>query len=147
MYIFARVKRKFDYEFFMNGGLSVRIYQTIAQICTEQGRSVSSVEREARFSAGTLRRWDSVVPGIDKLMKIADILGVSVDRLCGRDDFDDEDDTGDSALVRGFISEIKQQSELNPDEEMLLQAYRLIPASHRIEAMQAVLGIMQKYEN
>ena len=80
-------------------------------------------------------------------MKIADILGVSVDRLCGRDDFDDDDDMKDSELVRGFISEIKQNSELKSDEEMLLQAYRLIPASHRIEAMQAVLGIMQKYEN
>ena len=53
----------------------------------------------------------------------------------------------DSPLVRGFISELKQNDGLKPDEEMLLQAYRLIPASHRIEAMQAVLGIMQKYEN
>lgn len=121
----------------------MRIYQNIVQICTDQGRSVASIEKEAHFSLGTLRRWDSVTPGIDKLVKIADILGVSVDKICGRDDGLTNDLT-DSELVRDFIDFSQKRS---PDEEMLLQAYRAIPTEHRIEAMQAVLTIMQKYEN
>ena len=87
------------------------------------------------------------VPSYLTLTKIARGMGISTDTLFAMcDDFDMglDDDEDDTPLVRGFISELRKTS---PDEEMLLQAYRLIPASHRIEAMQAVLGIMQKYEN
>ena len=37
------------------------------------------------------------------------------------------------------------QSQAN-DEIMLIQAYRMIPAEHRIEAMQAVFRVKDKYE-
>lgn len=120
----------------------MRIYENIAQICAEEGRSVASVEKEAHFALGTIRRWGNVMPSIDKMVKVAGILGVSVDKLCGIEyEYDDDDD--DSPLVTNFIKEQQNQS---PDEGMLIQAYRLIPSEHRMEALEAVFKVKQKYE-
>ena len=119
----------------------MRIYENIAQICAVEGRSVASVEKEAHFALGTIRRWGTVMPSIDKMAKVAGILGVSIDKLCGIEYEDDVDD--ESPLVMNFIKEQQNQS---PDEGMLIQAYRLIPSEHRMEALEAVFKLKQKYE-
>ena len=73
------------------------------------------------------------MPSIDKMVKVADFLGVSVDELCERN--------VENKVVESFVNELQKQS---PDEAMLIQAYRLIPEEHRLEAMQAVLSVKMK---
>jgi transcriptional regulator with XRE-family HTH domain len=120
----------------MNGGKTVQIYRQIVRICEEKNISIARLEKETGFALGTVRIWGAVMPSIDKMVKVADFLGVSVDELCERN--------VDNKAVESFVNELQKQS---PDEAMLIQAYRLIPEEHRLEAMQAILAVKMKYEN
>ena len=42
----------------------------------EKGSSITALERDMGVSSGTIKRYRRSVPGIDKIMKIAEILGV-----------------------------------------------------------------------
>lgn len=81
------------------------------------------------------------------LSKVARGMGLPVESLIAQcDDFlIDTTDAGFSETPQ-VLQFIEDQSKRSPDEEMLLQAYRLIPVEHRIEAMYAVLQIKDKYE-
>ena len=75
-------------------------------------------------------------------------MGLSSEALIAQCEDFDIDITDDSRLENSLVEKfIEEHINRSPDEEMLLQAYRMIPQEHRIEAMQAVLGIKMKYEN
>ena len=114
----------------------MNIVDTIRAQAGEKNIPIARLERELGFNHGTIRRWDDSEPSIEKVVRVADYLGVSVDCLCGRD--------VDNNAVESFVNELQKQS---PDEAMLIQAYRLIPEEHRLEAMQAILAVKMKYEN
>lgn len=61
------------------------IFKRIAQLCKEKGVSVAKLERETGISNGTISRWGSSSPTVEKLEKVADYFGVSVDSLLGRE--------------------------------------------------------------
>lgn len=44
---------------------------------------MAGLERELEFCQGTIRKWDSSSPSVDKLQKIADYFNVPVDYLLG----------------------------------------------------------------
>lgn len=53
----------------------------ILALCKEQGISLSELERRAELKEKTVYRWGKNVPGVDKVKKVADVLGVTVDEL------------------------------------------------------------------
>lgn len=53
----------------------------IKTIAKERGYTLASLERELGLGNGTIRRWDNTLPSADKLLKVAELLGVSVDYL------------------------------------------------------------------
>lgn len=108
----------------------------IYAICREKAVAVTKVEKDLGWSQGTIRRWEKNIPSIEKVVAVADYLGVSVDAVCGR--------KTEETIVEKFIAETAKHS---PDEEMLLQAYRSMPEDKRFEAMRAVLNIAMKYEH
>ena len=61
------------------------IFAKILQLCKEKGISVARLERETGISNGTISRWGSSSPTVEKLEKVADYFGVSVDSLLGRE--------------------------------------------------------------
>ena len=88
------------------------------------------------------------MPSYRTISKVAKGMGMSPEMLIAQCDDFDIDITDDSRLESNLVEKyIEEQLSRSPDEEMLLQAYRMIPAEHRIEAMQAVLAIKMKYEN
>lgn len=87
------------------------------------------------------------MPSYRTISKVANGMGISSEALIMQCDNFDIDITDDSRLENSLVEKfIEEQTNRAPDEEMLLQAYRLIPAEHRIEAMQAVFQIKAKYE-
>lgn len=84
------------------------------------------------------------LPKFDTIKKIASGMGMTAEELTECDDFDLDISVGpeEIPIVEDFIKELYHQS---PDEAMLLQAYRMIPVEHRIEAMQAVFIVKDKY--
>ena len=84
------------------------------------------------------------LPKFDTIKKIANGMGITAEELASCEDFDLDISVGpeEIPIVEDFIKELYHQA---PDEAMLLQAYRLIPVENRIEAMQAVFTIKDKY--
>ena len=57
------------------------IYDVINSICEEKGITVCKLEKELGFSNGCIRKWNKNEPGIRKVQKVADYLGIPIDKL------------------------------------------------------------------
>ncbi len=57
------------------------IYENVKNKCYEKGYSVLSLENELNFPRSSICKWDVNTPGIDKVKKVADVLGCKVDDL------------------------------------------------------------------
>lgn len=53
-------------------------------LINEHSMTRAELERKTGLSAGSIRNWNKSIPSVDKLNKVADFFGVSVDYLIGR---------------------------------------------------------------
>lgn len=65
------------------------LYDNVKRICEEKGLSVGSIEKALNFSNGSICKWNESEPGIRKVQKVADYLGVSIEKL-----LEDSDEKG-----------------------------------------------------
>lgn len=100
------------------------VLQRIRDLAALRGISLAELERQTNLSSGSITKWDKSSPSADKLDKIANFFGVSVDYLLGRTDRKDpwpssspEEDFGDivdeqeSDLLAAFRLESEDMSE------------------------------------
>lgn len=59
-------------------------FDIIKSLANEQGKSVKDVALELGFGENVIYKWKNQNPTIDKLEKVADYFGVSIDYLTGR---------------------------------------------------------------
>ena len=57
------------------------IVERIQELCREKGTTLKGLETEFGFSNGAMYKWDTNVPGVDRVQKVADYFGVSIDFL------------------------------------------------------------------
>lgn len=57
--------------------------QNIKTKCIENDISISQLEKELHFGAGSIGKWKQSAPSIEKVMAVADYFGVSLDEICG----------------------------------------------------------------
>lgn len=57
----------------------------IKQLCVEKDISLRELEHGAGIAANTISKWGNIVPSVEKVKKVADYFGVTVDELL-RDD-------------------------------------------------------------
>ena len=57
------------------------IFTNISSLCKAKGVSVARLEKECGLGNATVRRWDTSSPNADNLKRVADYLGVSIERL------------------------------------------------------------------
>lgn len=62
------------------------LYETVMLLCSENGITKTKLERDCGFSQNSINKWAAQSPSADKLAKVADYFGVSVDYLLGRTD-------------------------------------------------------------
>ena len=53
----------------------------IKELCREKGISISQLEQSLGFGNKAIYKWDEQTPGIDRVKKVADYFGVTVDYL------------------------------------------------------------------
>ncbi len=85
------------------------------------------------------------LPKFDTIIKISKGLGMPLSEMASKfEDFDLDITVGpeEIPIYADYINELNKQP---PDEAMLIQAYRMIPAQNRMEAMQAIFAIKDKY--
>ena len=59
----------------------VLVYENVTALCKQNGISVSALEKELGLGNATIRGWAKSDPGANKLKKVADRFGVTVDSL------------------------------------------------------------------
>ena len=57
------------------------MYDNVKKICEEKGISVGKIEKDLQLSNGSICKWNENEPGIRKVQKVADYLGVSIEEL------------------------------------------------------------------
>lgn len=62
------------------------LLERIKELCLENSITLSSLEKTLKIGNGTLSRWDTSSPSIDKIQKVASHFNVSIDYLVGQED-------------------------------------------------------------
>ncbi len=62
------------------------LYDNVKRICEKKGISIGKVEKDLQLSNGSICKWNDNEPGIRKVQKVAEYLGVSIEELLAEDD-------------------------------------------------------------
>ena len=57
------------------------IFTNVSRLCRERGISISRLERDLGIGNATIRNWNVSSPTVDKLKRVADYFGVTLDEL------------------------------------------------------------------
>ena len=57
------------------------LYENIKDIAKSKGYSINKLEKELGFARSYISKFQTITPSMDKVQKIADFLGVSVEHL------------------------------------------------------------------
>ena len=80
-------------------------WQNYLSLCAERGKSANAVAKELSIASGTVSEWKKGrVPQNSTLKKIADYFGISVERLIGNMNDDDE--------MNEYLEELRTRPEL-----------------------------------
>lgn len=90
-------------------------------LCRNKGITLMGLERELGLSTSTVRRWDTMRPSADKVLKVAQYFHVSTDYLLGNDKIDDL--IGWAAEDMLLLKRIK--TELSPGEQSIIRSVAL----------------------
>jgi len=60
--------------------------ERIKGLADKSETTLAQLERELRLGNGTIRRWESSPPSVDKLQRVAEYFNVSIDFLLGHED-------------------------------------------------------------
>ncbi|KPU43006.1 helix-turn-helix domain protein [Oxobacter pfennigii] len=60
------------------------LVENIQQLCKKYNTTIPKLEKEMDFGKGAIYKWNTNSPSIDKLQKVADYFGVTIDYLLGR---------------------------------------------------------------
>ena len=61
------------------------IVERIKTLCAESHITIASLERRLNLENGTIGRWNTASPTVERLGRVADYFGVSLDYLTGRE--------------------------------------------------------------
>lgn len=107
----------------------------IGQIAKERGLTFKSLEREVGLGNGTIKRWELQSPRLDRLVKVAEYLQVSLDDLVfGSSQTEPTETGGKSRRLDNLKREqglICDGSPLKDEEADLIAMYRLLPSHEK----------------
>lgn len=59
----------------------MNIYENIKEIADHKGLTIRQLELKAGIGNGVIARWDKSSPSVDNLIKVSEVLKVSLKRL------------------------------------------------------------------
>lgn len=59
------------------------IVENIRRLCAARGITIKQLEAETGIGNGVIARWGTSSPTVDRLKRVADFFGVTVDKLIG----------------------------------------------------------------
>lgn len=98
------------------------LVETVKDLCAKHDTNFAALERALGFGGGSIRKWDEATPSGDRLAKVADYFGVTVDYLLGREKSPDESGLGSSFFrLKKGLEPLGLDDE---DAEFLLAVYK-----------------------
>lgn len=110
----------------------------VRAVCHSKNYQITKLERECGFTQGTIHRWNKIIPQIDKFEKVADVLGCSIDELCGRPV--PENTVYIEKAARSL------NAEYTDDDYMMLQAFHTLSDADRLQVMNLLMRLKFKSE-
>lgn len=55
--------------------------EKIKKLCSERQMSIAQLERQSEVSLGTICNWNRSIPSVDKVARVAKVLGVTIEEL------------------------------------------------------------------
>lgn len=92
------------------------IYERIESLRKSQGLSQGKLEKQLGFSNGSISKWKNSTPKVERLQKLADFFGVSVEYLMtGKEDEQKKKDNTDD-LKEKFeeLKELLESGKMQP---------------------------------
>lgn len=117
------------------------LIQRIAEIARKKGVTFNRIEHDCSLGNGTIKRWETQSPRLDKLVLVADYLEASLDYIVFGTLRTDSSPRGERPNLE---AEKERQGltcdglPLSEDEVDLVAMYRLLPPSHREEIFDLV---------
>ncbi len=56
-------------------------FDKIRALAEEKGISIYKLEKDAELSKGSICKWNENIPSVDKIQRVAKLLGVTLDSL------------------------------------------------------------------
>jgi len=96
--------------------------ELLQKLCQERGTNFYQLEILLKLGSGTIRRWDKSLPSVEKLSRVAEYFGVSMDYLM----------TGKQPIGNDGLSE---------SETRLLAAFRALEPEQQGSVLQLLQSI------
>lgn len=103
------------------------IVDRIKNLSNSKNITIAELERRINIPNGTIRRWNTSVPGVDKIKKVADYFDVSVDYLLSRDEESEFEAFINDPNLQVMMREIAESPE--EKREQLRQMWDIIKKS------------------
>ena len=65
----------------MGIGGDIVLFDNVKRMCEEKGIAISKLEMDLEFPRSYICKWNKNEPGIRKVQKVADYLGVTIEEL------------------------------------------------------------------
>lgn len=91
------------------------IYERIESLRKSKGLSQGKLEKQLGFSNGSISKWKNSTPKVERLQKLADFFGVSVEYLMtGKEDEQKEKDNTDLKQKYRELEELLKSDSMKP---------------------------------
>lgn len=90
------------------------VFNRIKELADQKKITIAELERRANLGNGTIRRWDKTLPSADKLQRVGQILGVTIDYLVNG-----KDELSSKGIILARKSENLTESQLNLIHRMI----------------------------
>ena len=125
------------------------IVERLQAIVKERGTNFKQLEVDCGLGNGVIRRWDVQSPRLDKLVKVADYLNVSLDYLVYGRSISEFSEGREPVLGSKAAQEAQSLmcdgSPLEEEEADLVAMYRLLPDHKKEDAFDMLFGLYQKH--
>ncbi len=125
------------------------IVERLQAIVKERGTNFKQLEADCGLGNGVIRRWDAQSPRLDKLVKVANYLNVSLDYLVYGRGVSDSSENSEPVLGSRAAQEAQSLmcdgSPLEDEEADLVAMYRLLPSHVQEDMFDQIFCLYRKY--
>ena len=116
----------------------------IQYLAKKNNISINALEKDLGFGGNSIGKWDKSSPSVEKLLKVADYFGVTLDYLCNGDE-----NTSSPESETPNISKVESSpltEELTDNEKNLLESSRNLNSQGQDYILQTMDMVSDKYK-